>query len=149
MIRYSPGSAWCQRLRPATRRRGAVLVAALVCLLVVMAVIAAMLQSALRSRRYMQTERDVRQAELLLRAGIVRAAQRMRADEHYSGEQWQLAAAEIVGLYPGQVTVEVASTDHDQTRRVYVLAEYPLGNQSSVRRSRTLVLEIPKTSQED
>lgn len=117
-------------------RRGAVLVAALVCLLIVMALLGAMLQGALRARRQLHAERDLRQAELLLQAGMDRAADRLANDADYRGETWDLPAASIVGGGKGQATIEASRSSDDEPWRVRVISEYPLGDELSIRRSR-------------
>ena len=62
-----------QRLRRECRRTGAVLVVALVCLFIVMSLLGGMLKGALRERRQLGQQRDLRQTELLLEAGVDRA----------------------------------------------------------------------------
>jgi hypothetical protein len=127
-------------LRPRTRantRQGAVLVAALVCLLVVMAMLGAMLKGALLAQRQLHRERDLRQTELLLQAGSDRAAYRLANDANYRGENWKLPANAIVDNGEGQVTIEASATGAPSVWSVKVVAEYPLGGETSIRRSRT------------
>jgi hypothetical protein len=126
-----------------------VLAAALVCLLIVMGMLAGMLKGALRERRQMRQERDLRQTELLVEAGANRAAFRLAADDSYAGETWNVPTGEIIGLGAGQVVIEVArkETDEDETDdnddgpwQVRVVAEYPLGGESSIRRTRSFAI---------
>jgi hypothetical protein len=124
-------------LRTVRRRRGAVLVAALVCLLVVMAVLSSMLQGTLRARRQLHRERDLRQAELLLQAGVERAAFRFASEPGYRGETWSLPAVMITGSKAGRVMIEFSRESDEQPWRVDVAAEYPAGNEASIRRSHT------------
>ena len=118
-------------------RRGAVLVAALVCLLVVMALLGAMLQGGLRAHRKLHLERDVRQTEFLLQAGCDRAAYRLAGESGFQGETWNLPAAAIAGRNDGRVTIEIAPAKADGTQMAKVVAEYPVGGETSVRRTRT------------
>ena len=124
---------------PLHRRRAAVLVAALVCLAIVMALVAAMLSGTLRATRQLRVQRDLRQCELLLEAGLDRAAARAAA-EAYEGETWDVPAAEIVGAGDGRVTIQVQRAG-DELPRLHVVAEYPAGGELSIRRSRTVQLQ--------
>ena len=121
----------------ASDRQGAVLVAALVCLLVVMAMLGAMLKGTLLAQRQLHRERDLRQTELLLQAGSDRAAYRLASDANYRGETWNLPANAIVDNSEGRVTIEASPTDGPSVWNVKVVAEYPLGGETSIRRSRT------------
>lgn len=114
-------------------RRGAVLIAALVALTVVMAMLGSMLQGTLRVRRQMHAERDLRQCQLLLRAGTQRVEFRRGQDAGYPGETWDLPAAAILGHGDGKVTIEPAGEADSGAFRV--TAEYPLGGETSIRRS--------------
>jgi hypothetical protein len=122
-------------------RRGAVLVAALVCMIIVMTMLGTMLQSTLHSRRQLHTRRDVRQTELLVEAGLDRAALRLAREPEYRGETWELPSESVVGRGAGRVTIE-ASREADETPwQVRVIAEYPIGNELSVQRSRTFFVQ--------
>jgi hypothetical protein len=130
------------------QRRGTALIAALVCLVVVMALLGNMLVGALRIGRQMRGERDRRQCELLLQAGLDRAALRASAAAPYAGEVWDVPSAEIGGTGDGQVTIHVSRQGDTPPRSpplealsIRVLAEYPVGSDSSIRRSRTVQLQ--------
>ena len=129
------------------RRSGTVLVAALVCLLVVTAMIGTMLQHALAARRQLRAERDLRQAELLLQAGADRAALLLVRKKDYRGETWTTPDEALAGR--GQVTIKALLDSDTASWRVHIVAEYPVGSQRSVRRSRTFVIPSPlSTAQE-
>jgi hypothetical protein len=113
-----------------------------------MSLIGSMLQSALRSRRQLHAERDLRQTECLLEAGADRAAFRLRGDADYAGETWDVSAAEIIGRGDGQVVIEVKVADGGG-RHVRVLAEYPRGSELSIRRSRTFIVQVPATQAQE
>ena len=121
-------------------RHGTVIIAALVCLVIVMALLGGMLAGALRIGRQLRVERNARQCELLLLAGLDRAALRAAAGETYMGEVWDVPAAEIGGAGAGQVTIEV-SRPGGTSPQFRVLAEYPLGGELSIRRSRTVQMQ--------
>ena len=118
-----------------TARRGAVLVTALVCLVVVMAMIGTMLEVAIRARRQLHTERDLRQTELLLQAGSELAAMRLASGEDYEGEIWAPGSDSLPR--PAQVTIEVKRVPETPSWHVSVVAEYPADSDQSVRRSQS------------
>ncbi len=122
------------------RRSGTVLIAALVCLVIVMALVGAMLVGALRIGRQLRVERDARQCELLLQAGLDLAALRAAAAETYAGEVWDVPATEIGGTGVGQVTIQVSRPDQAPPQ-LRILAEYPVGDEHSIRRSRSVQLQ--------
>ena len=131
------------------RRRGAVIVAALVCLLIVVALIGAMLQGSLRARRQLPVQRDLRQCELLLDAGLERAAYRLAREDDYRGETWQLPADEAASLDEGQITIAASRDSAAQPWQLHVVAEYPLGSEHSIRRSRTITISSPSTQHQE
>lgn len=126
-------------VRP-SQRRGTVLIVALVCLLIVMALVGSLLQGTLRARRQLHAERDRRQTELLLQAGIERAAFRLAKEADYRGETWALPAESLLGTGEGQVTIKAARDAEDDPFEVNVVAEYPVGSVLSIRRSRTVLV---------
>lgn len=128
------------RQRAPRRRRGAMLVVALACLAIVMAIIGAMLQGALRARRQLHVERDLRQVELLLEAGLDRAAFQLADDDDYAGETWQIPASDLLGHGDGEVVIVAERSGDADPWRVRVAAEYPVGTPRSVRRSRTFLV---------
>jgi type II secretory pathway pseudopilin PulG len=116
------------------------LVVALACLAIVMAIIGMMLQGALRARRQLHVERDLRQAELLLEAGIDRAAFQLADDDDYAGETWQIPASDLLGHGDGEVVIVAERSGDAEPWQVRVVAEYPVGTPRSVRRSRTFLV---------
>ena len=129
--------------RPTRRERGGFLVvAALVCLLIVTSIVGSMLQSALRARRQLHSDRDRRQAELLLDAGADRALLRLAAEPDFRGDIWQLPADSIVGRGEGRVTTEVSRSANDDSWQLLVVAEYRLGGAFPIKRSNTFQLTI-------
>jgi hypothetical protein len=125
-------------------RNGAVMVVALVCLVVVMALLGGMLQGALRARRQLHSERDRRQTELLLQAGLDRAAFRLTREPDYRGETWGLSAEEILGSSGGEVRIEASRSMADAPWEVSVAAVYRTGNEHSIQRSRTFTVHSQK-----
>lgn len=114
-------------------RRGAVTVLVLICLLVVVSLVGTMLQSAQQARRQLHTERDFRQAELLLQAGLERAAYRLASEQNYRGESWEPASQLLANR--GRVVIEAQPSSDGDKWDLNVVAEFPVGSPRSVRRS--------------
>lgn len=151
-------SSICRRRSPAAHRqrqpRGAVLFAALACLLIVMSILGSMLQGALRARRQLHVERNCRQTECLLQAGLERAAYRLANEADYRGETWKLKIAPAAALsnadqHDAQVVIEASPTSDGAPWEVSIVAEFPYGDERSVRRSRTFVVHAPTTSTQE
>jgi hypothetical protein len=102
-----------------------------------------MLQTTLRSGRQLHRERDRRQAEFLLQAGADRAAQLVLANPEFRGDTWTLPDEMIVGQGGGAVTTEIRRESEQAPWQLHVVAEYPLGDEFSIRRSRTFVIDAP------
>jgi type II secretory pathway component PulK len=129
------------------KRRGTVIVATLVCLLVVMAILGTMFRGTLRDLRQLRTERDLLQAELLLQAGRERAIYRLVNDTNYRGETWNLPADAISDKGEGRVTIEITSAESQKAGTAKILAEYPLGSDSSIRRSMEFQMPTQNTQE--
>ncbi len=125
----------------ARSHRGTVLVATLVCLLVVMGILGAMVQGALRAQKQLHRERDFRQTEFLLQAGSDRANYRLANDANYQGETWNLPADSIADRGEGRVTIQIVAGSGEAVRKAQIMAEYPVGGETSIRRSR--IFQIP------
>jgi len=116
-------------------------------MLVVMMILGIMFQGVVRAHRQLHRERDLRQTELLLQAGCDRAAIQLSNAEDYHGETWNLPANMIVGAGRGRVTIETTRNGSQPVWEVKVVAEYPQGSETSIRRSRTFQLPIQVHSQ--
>src|SRR5262245_54780769 len=127
-------------LRSRYGREGAVLVVTLVSLLVVAIILGNMFRGVVRAHRQLHRERDLRQTELLLQAGCDRAVASLVANDAYRGETWNLPADAIVGTAAGRVTIMPSREEGQNAWSVSVLAEYPHGSDTSIRRSRTFQL---------
>jgi type II secretory pathway pseudopilin PulG len=118
-----------------------VLVCVVVCLAIATLLVATTLQTTLRTRRQIQTERHLRQAQWLVQAGAERAAFRLANDARYDGERWPLTAEAIVGSHPGLVSISVDRESADRAR-VRVVAEYPSRGAASIRRTRDFHVDL-------
>lgn len=123
------------------RRPGSIVIVALVCLLVVSGLVAGMIRGALRERRHLRTLRDLRQTELLVEAGVDRAALRLAEQTDYRGETWDVPAEEIAGRGAARVVIATTRDGADEPWQVQVVAEYPVGGETSIRRTRTFTVQ--------
>jgi len=132
--------------------RGTVLVCVLVCLLVATTLVTTMTRSALQSRREVRLQHQMRQTELLLDAGVLRAAHQLRASNDYQGESWQPASA-IERFDNPQIEIQVEALDAD-SRRIKVIASLGVADHNGQRlvasrtqRTHTFDIELSSSSQ--
>lgn len=126
------------------RRKGIVLFVVLVCLLVITIMVGTMLKGAIRARRQLRAERDLRQTELLLQAGIDRAFVQLNQETDYQGETWEVSVQNQSDKNDGRVVIQTTHDSETNPLQVHIVAEYPLGNKHSIRRSTTI--SIPSTT---
>jgi hypothetical protein len=131
------------------RQQGSVLIAAIVCLAIIVAIICSMLVGALSATRQLRTERDLRQCELLLQAATERATHRLATERNYRGETWNVSAYKIIGAADGKATIEISSDRHATTQKLAIIAEYPAGSETSIRRSRIFSIPNKQTSAQE
>lgn len=125
------------------RRSAFILVMALITLTVVASVLFGMVSRALADRRQLRAERNLLQTELLADAALRRAETRLAATSNYDGETWELPSEDIAGQGPARVVIAVApAPSGDDARNIRVVAEYPFGAETSIRRTRTVTLTL-------
>jgi Tfp pilus assembly protein PilX len=134
--------------RPKIDRRAVVLVSVLVCLAVAMTMFLAWLKTAALERRQLQARQDRVQAEILADAGLDRAAAQLLSAGSYSAETWQIGAESLAGRGAATVTIRVESVPENATARiVHAVADYPVGREERVRRSKQITVVLPKTGE--
>ncbi|TWU28053.1 hypothetical protein [Bythopirellula polymerisocia] len=121
--------------------QGAILICVLACLVIITSMVTATIRSALRSHLEVRQQRNLRQAELILEAGILRARQQVLADPDYKGEVWQLAVDTIPGT--DSATIEIATQPAVEARQINVTAR--LGEDSHRRIQRTYTFTFDPT----
>ncbi len=127
-------------------RPGAILICVLACLAIVTAMVTTTIRSALRSHLEVRRQRELRQTELVLEAGIMRAYQQVVANPNYEGEIWQLAAGTIPG---GQLaTIEIVVQPAEESRIIGVTARLG-GELQRVQRSYEFVFDNPSLSNKE
>ena len=118
-----------------TSRRASILVCVLVCLGVATALVTSAVRTALVARRAMRTQHQLRQTELLLAAGVQRAAVQFEAMSDYSGETWKLSPNTIPGAETAEVRIDLVPADGDSPREVRVTARISISEHAAVQRS--------------
>lgn len=133
--------------RPVSRRGASMVVVVLTCLLVSSALVRAMTLATIRARRMAGTELQLLQTELLLDAGILRAARQLQNDPAYQGETWQ-PRTELEQFGQGRVEIRVRPAEETQTQLVEVTAylggapaAQPGSDPTLTRRSHTFQIE--------
>ena len=136
------------RIRRNIDRRAVVLLSVLVCLGVAMMLFLAWLKTAALERGQLRAQQDRVQAEILADAGLDRAGAQLHAASDYSGETWQIGADSFAGRGAASVTIRVESVPEKATaRKVQAVAEYPVGSDARVRRSKQVTIVLPKTGE--
>lgn len=145
-MKQQSNSSWRDR-----NRDGSLLMCTLVCLLVSTSLVGILIHSTIRSRRHSRNIRQLRQTELLLDAGVLRAATRLQADSEYQGEVWEPSIA-IDAFSKPKVQIKVTDGEPPAERTVVVTAS--LGDASvdtqtfaciETRRSHTFFYQIPSS----
>ncbi len=133
-------------------RSGALLICVLVCMLVASAMVTATTRSALQSRRNVRLQHQMRQTELLLDAGVLRAASQLQLSDDYEGETWRPTNA-LDRFDNPLVEIRISSGEQkDDSRRVEVIASLGISddpqkiNASRTRRTHTFSLELSDIS---
>ena len=139
----------------AHQRSGSILICVLACLVIVTGLIMAISRQALEARRETKFRLQVRQTELLLDAGVVRAAKRSQQSPEYKGETWQPtdhrpsdAADRIENAV---VTIQVNPSDSPDQRNIRVIAsiggapsDEPIPSRTVQTHEFTITLSQPK-----
>lgn len=135
-------------------RLGTLIVCVLVCLLVSASIAAATTHAALQWRRGIRMEHQLRQTDLLLDAGILRASKQLRRSNEYRGETWR-PGRDSVGFESPLVEIRVRAGNDPGIRQVEVVAHLgeqqnpqPGINASTTRRSHQFTVQVTANSQD-
>jgi len=124
-----------------TRRQASIVVCVLACMLVATALVVSATKAALQTRREVRTQHQLRQVELVLEAGIQRAARQLQDNTDYRGEIWKPSPAATSDL--AQVKIEVSSDE------VHVVASVPAGLPVTIQRSYSFPIKNHAISNEE
>ena len=140
-------------------RGGTILICVLACLVAITAMLGSTVQTALRCRHAVRTQKQLRQTDLLLEAGVLRAAQQLKSSPLYEGEQWRprlFSQADRVGEHDRDedandeaiVEIRVSETDDASVRSVNVIArlDSQLTSTGPLQRSHQFNFHIAATS---
>lgn len=117
-------------------RRGTAMIFAVVAVAVAATMMFYLLKNTLDQQRQMLTHRLDIQADALAAAGIDRAVAQLNAAPDYTGETWNIPAAELNGADPAEVIIKVAATDEPSARQITVQADYPADTPHRSRKTR-------------
>ena len=141
----APAPRSCPTLRERReRRRGAVLIMALVCLVLVTVMGGTLLRWAVMEHKLLRSRDEESQARWLAEAGVERAAARLANDPEYTGETWDIAAAELPTAQPARVRMQVTPVDgQPRQRSIEVEVEYPYESGAPARVHKTITYQLP------
>lgn len=125
-------------------RAGTALICAMVALVVVSSMVGSLLQLTLQTQKRTHLAAQSLQAEWLVQAALERSMQGLRTSADYAGEIWNLPASQITGVHPGHLEIQVAPGATPDQRKIHILAEYPSGVPTSIRKSHTFSVHIPR-----
>lgn len=128
-------------------RPGAILICVLVCLAIVTAMVTATIRSALQAHLQVRQQWALRQTELVLEAGIMRARQQVAANPDYEGEIWELADDTLPGETPAKIEIVVERAD--ESRSVRVIARLGAESKQRVQRSYEFTFDSPSSSSQE
>jgi len=120
-----------------TSRQASILICVLVCLAVATAMVTSTVRTALGARRAMRTQHQLRQTELLLAAGVQRAAGKLHTTDDYTGETWNLPPQTIPGWDAAHVEITVVPSEDDTPPEVRVTARLSVSKFVDIQRSHT------------
>lgn len=134
-------------------RGGALLICVLVCLLVASAMVTATTLSALQSRRNVRLQHQMRQTELLLDAGILRAVSQLQRSDVYEGETWRPEnAVDRFNHASVEIRIFPSKQNRNDSRHIEVAASIggaddPMQfNASRTLRTHTFIVELSELS---
>ena len=127
-------------------RNAVVMVCVLVCVSIATALVTATVYTALRAHRELRVHRQLRQTELLLTAGVQRAASQLSDSADYTGEIWQLSEDTLSGFPPASVKIDIENGPDDHKKQIHVVARLANGVTDGTQRSTTLFVDIPTPS---
>lgn len=144
-----------RRLR--SNRRGVAVVMVVGCLAAFSLIALATLRGALTARHSFRSEHHLRQVELLLDAAVARTAVRLASMPPGSGpaldanmltEELLIPAGEITGGHDAAIRIQIepANAAEPGRWRVLAVASYPIDGPHAVRRSREVLLTMPRLS---
>lgn len=132
-------------------RRGAAIVMVMICLLLVSMLGASLLKLALSERKQTIRQYHQTQADWLAESAADRAVARLLSGPEYTGETWEISAADIGDGKSGRAVIEVVSPESPATdqrvevrKQVDIVVDYPDDEVNRVRIRRTFIIDLPQ-----
>ncbi len=136
------------RKRSHGRRSGAILIVVLTCLLVALSLVLTAVQSSVRARRECKEACLVRQTQLLIEAGTLRAIDKLRQSYDYEGEDWKpkiLLERDFIASVQIELEPPV-SQDVADSRKITIIAKLESNDRSHQATQRSFHFIIHKES---
>ena len=96
-----------RRPRRRTQRRGVAIIMVIAFYAIAVTMIGVWVRSALGHQRQVRRWHEKTQATWLAEAGVRRAAARISKDSEFTGERWQIEAAELGGRFAAEVVIRI------------------------------------------
>ncbi|MFK7777762.1 MAG: hypothetical protein QM501_06520 [Gimesia sp.] len=126
-----------------TNRRGTIILLPMICLVLALAIIGELLQQTSMELKQIKKGQHHLQAVWLADAAAQRAAKKLSHQQNYAGETWKLQPAEIGGMLPGEVIIEIERTNQKNNFiTIRTLASYPANTMERVRVIREWPFEL-------
>lgn len=127
---------------PRRHRTAIVLICVLACMAVVTSLVANTTRMALTTRKAMRSQHQLRQVELLLEAGVARAAKRLSDNPEYTGETWQLSPTTLTCAEQAEVKISVTPDGEVWPPEVTVVAKLGPTDAVQMKRSHTFAINV-------
>jgi Tfp pilus assembly protein PilV len=122
-------------------------VVVLIALFVIGLICVGLLKVAFARRAEAAMEERRLQAGWLAESGVDRAVARLQASADYSGETWEVPAADLGGRGSATVAIQVEKVpDRVDRKKVRVQADYPTGSSLRARQSCEIIFTIKSSS---
>ncbi len=117
-------------------RKAAVLAAAVAALAIATIILFGVLKAAVNHQREIRTQRYQLQADVLANAGLNHAMAQLRKTGSYQGETWRLAADELDGSGPAEVSIRVETVSNQpDDLHITAQADYPSDTEHRARKT--------------
>ena len=127
------------RIRCDRPSRGMALPLVLICIAIAMLIGTALINATLINYQHTRVAEQQMQSLWLADSAVQRAIYKLRESPDYSGETWEVTAAELGGQFDGIVTIDVVAQDQGG-KKIVVEAVYPNHGQHRVVERRERVM---------
>jgi hypothetical protein len=149
-VELSSGSGDPRRTTAANgrTRQGFALLAVMCCLIAVSFLVVNWLKTASFERERLRSAERRLQADWLVEAAIERATAQLVKNESYSGETWNIAAADLSDADAAAVEIKVSSnSNRSEQRTIRVSADFPANRLHRVRSTKEVIVDFTLVKQ--